>query len=267
MKKNINVIKKFLKQNLNPELKNFLKKIIKRNVTSNFPYINYNEEFSLNFEVNNSIEEFRLTNWGGEKEYTIKMVKNFKEDDVVYDIGSSVGLVSVISASIVKNGKVISFEPDPENIKRLKNNYIINDLTNYEIKEMAVGETQGKLKLFTKGSNGNSPSLKPINGIESFIETEVNSIDYLISQKEIPYPDVIKIDIEGAEIIALKGMKNLLSSDKRPRLIFIEIHPEFLPSFGSNTEDIFELLAKYDYKFVEKIETHNQILCKLESNI
>lgn len=256
----------FLKKNLGLKTKVFLSKILGRKAKSRFPYVNHNDIFSLNFEVNNRVEEFRLTEWGREKEYTISMVKKFKEDDIVYDIGSSVGLVSVISASIVKKGKVISFEPDPENVKKLKTNYFINGLTNFEIKEMAVGETEEKLKLFTQGSNGASPSLQQVNGIENFIETEVNSIDHLIRQKEIPYPDVVKIDIEGAEMIALKGMSNLLSSAKRPRLIFLEIHPKFLPSFDCTTEDIFEFIEKYNYEITAKIDRHDQILCELQSN-
>lgn len=240
-------------------------KFFKPKVKSRFPFKKFNELFPVSFEVNNSIEEFRLIDWGGEKEYVVKLIKDLREDDVVYDIGSSVGLISIISASVLKRGKVISFEPDPENILRLKRNYSINNLKNFEIKPIAVGERKGKLKLFTQGSNGFSPSLEPVNGINSFIETEVNSIDNLIRQNEIPFPDVIKMDIEGAEFLALKGMGKLLSSEKRPRLIFLEIHPKFLPSFNCSPQDIYDFLSQFDYKVVENVEREDQILCKLQS--
>jgi hypothetical protein len=106
--------------------------------------------------------------------------------------------------------------------------------------------------------------LQKVNGIESFIEIEVNSIDNLILDKEIPYPTVVKIDIEGAEFIALKGMKNLLSSSKKPRMIFIELHPEFLPTFNTNVDEILEFMSQFDYRKAEHINRDKQILCKFE---
>lgn len=241
-------------------------RIFKVRPSEKFPFQFHNDYYSLIFEINNHIEGFRLANWGGERDYVINLVEELKEDDVLYDIGSSVGLISVISASVLKRGKVVSFEPDPENLKRLKRNYSINKLNNFLVQQVAVGETKGKLELFTQGSNGFSPSLKPVNGIDKHIEVEVNSIDNLIGNKIIPYPDVVKIDIEGAEFMALKGMEELLSSDKRPRLIFLEVHPKFLPAFNCTPQDIYDYLGKFNYTIAENIQREEQILCKLVSN-
>lgn len=248
------------------KLKSLKNKLFQGKSSTPYPYKFYNDIFNIYFEINNPIEEFRLAKWGGEKEYTIDLIGNLNESDVFYDIGSSVGLVSVTAASILKKGKVVSFEPDPENILRLKTNYSINNLSNYILKPLAVGDSKSRLQLFTQGSNGYSPSLKPVNGIERTIEVEVNSIDNLIGRNEIPYPDVIKIDIEGAELMALKGMTALLSSDKRPRLIFLELHPTFLPSFGCSVQDVFDFLATFNYSIAENVQRDEQILCKLISN-
>lgn len=241
-------------------------RIFRSEVNKKYPFKFKNEEFNIFFEINNPIEEFRLAQWGGEKEYVIDLIKDLKKKDVFYDIGSSVGLISVSSASVLEEGKVVSFEPDPENTARLKKNFSINGLSNYIVKPIAVGESKGKLQLFTQGSNGYSPSLKPVNGIKNFIEVEVNSIDNLIEQNEIPLPDVIKIDIEGAEFIALKGMEKLLSSERKPRLIFLEIHTKFLPAFDCSVDDIYDYLTRFNYKIVEEIQREEQILCKLVAN-
>lgn len=227
-----------------------------------YPYLF--KENEVIFRINNNIEEFRLANWGGEKEYVLDMVACLKSDDIFYDIGSSVGLVSIHAANKLKNGKVISFEPDPENQKCLKENYKLNKLNNYKLIPIAVGETLDKLKLYTSGSNGFSPSLQKVNGIENAIEVEVNSIDNLILSKEIPYPNVIKIDIEGAEFIALKGMKNLLLSREKPRIIFVELHPVFLPSFNTSVPEILEFMGQFEYQITEQVERDKQVLCKFE---
>jgi len=222
------------------------------------------QENGVLFRVNNAIEEFRLVNWGGEKDYVLEMISNLKSDDIFYDIGSSVGLFSIHAANKLSNGKVISFEPDPENQKCLEKNYKLNKLSNYKLMPIAVGEHLDKLELFTSGSNGFSPSLKKVNGIESSILVDVNSIDNLIVGKEIPLPTVIKIDIEGAEFIALKGMKNLLASKEKPRILFIELHPEFLPSFNTTVDEILKFMQQFEYSISENLTRDKQILCKFE---
>jgi FkbM family methyltransferase len=224
----------------------------------------WHKEYDLIFKINNPIEEFRLANWGGEKGYVLDMLNCLKTNDVFYDIGSSVGLISINAAKKLVNGMVISFEPDPENQKCLKENYKINKLHNYSLMPIAVGEQLDRLKLYTSGSNGFSPSLKKVNGIDDFIEVDVNSIDNLIFNKEIPHPTVVKIDIEGAEYIALKGMKNLLASLEKPRILFIELHPEFLSSFNTNVEDILNYMKQFDYRITEQLDRDKQILCKFE---
>lgn len=228
-----------------------------------FPFKWRNPDYEVIFNIKNSVEEFRLMHWGGEKEYVMEMTDELSDNDIFFDIGSSVGLNSILAAKKLKQGKVVSFEPDPENVSSLVGNYRVNHLSNYTIKPIAVGDQKTIMKLYTKGSNGYSPSLRKVNGIENFIEVKVDTIDDLIERKEIPYPTVIKIDIEGAELMALKGMKKLLSSPKRPRLVFLEIHPEYLKSFNASVEDVLGFLSTLEYTKIKEAVTHNQVLCKL----
>ncbi|MBS1736490.1 MAG: FkbM family methyltransferase [Bacteroidetes bacterium] len=230
---------------------------------SKYPYQYSEPQFGISFNINNPIEEFRLKNWGGEKEYVLNLLNSLKVDDIFFDIGASVGLISVLAADRLKKGKVISFEPDPENLLRLKNNYDLNLLTNYGIQSLAVGDEEGYMNLYTAGANAFSPSLQKVNGIDSFISVKVETIDNLLKANLVPYPTVIKIDIEGAEMMALKGMKNLLCDKNAPRIIFLEIHPEFLPKFGTNEEAIFIFLEEFDYQFEEKNIRDKQVLVKL----
>jgi len=56
------------------------------------------------------------------------------------------------------------------------------------------------------------------------------------------------MDIEGAEILALIGMKRLLSSKKAPRMIFIEIHPVFLDAYKSSVLEVGNFIKSFGYK-------------------
>jgi FkbM family methyltransferase len=251
-------------------IKNVLKKFFVRNKqikNQKYPYVYSIREFSITdrnikFNINNKIEEFRLRHWGHEKEYVLKVINEIRENDVFLDIGSSVGLFSLLAAYKANSGKVVSIEPDNENLAALIQNYKINRKNNFIVCNIAAGAEKGEMSLFTNGSNDYSPSLKPVNGISNFVKIKVDSIDNLISDDIIPIPNLVKIDIEGAEFIALQGMKSLLTSVNRPRIIFVAIHPEFLEAFGTSTNEILTYMDSCGYYAVEQIEREKQILCE-----
>lgn len=245
--------------------KNQNKKIFNQFSNKNtFPYI-YENEFNIKFLITNEIEEYRTKYYGHEKDFVISLYNELNYNDVFYDVGSSVGLISMFASKKVTSGQVVSFEPDTENLKALRENFRINNLTNFIIHEIAIGCEKTKLNLYTNGSNDKSPSLRKVNNIDNCIEVEVNSIDNLISEGLIR-PTVIKIDVEGAEFLVLKGMKNLLNSQFPPRLLIIEIHPDFLVEFNNNEEEIYDFISSFGYNLVNKIERDNQILCSYKYN-
>jgi hypothetical protein len=64
-------------------------------------------------------------------------------------------------------------------------------------------------------------------------------------------------------MMALKGMEKLLNHALKPRVVFMEIHPDFLPSFNVTTDDIFKFLSKFNYHVSKEKPRNKQILCKL----
>ncbi len=87
------------------------------------------------------------------------------------------------------------------------------------------------------------------------------SVDDLIARKEIPKPTVVKIDIEGAEMMALQGMSDLLRSDKKPRALVLELHPLYLPAFDTNLTAIFKFLIESNYQIAELASREDQVIC------
>ncbi|MHC4213533.1 MAG: class I SAM-dependent methyltransferase [Planctomycetota bacterium] len=83
-------------------------------------------------------------------------------------------------------------------------------------------------------------------------------MDDIIASGQLPVPTVLKIDIEGAELHALRGMKKLLSSSAKPRLIFIEVHSLFLPQFGGDVTSVLEMLVFNKYKCFYKASRDDQ---------
>lgn len=191
------------------------------------------------------IEAFRVEQYGNEEEFTRLILEELQPADVLYDIGACVGLVTVHAAR--KVARVIAFEPDPSYRSRLETNVQLNSLHNVQIVKWAVADTQGEAELFTDGVEGWSPSFLEV-GKHGSIKVRTNTIDKAIKRGEIPWPDVVKIDIEGAEVLALRGMRRLFSSERAPRSVFVEIHPDYLPAFGSCTAEVESYLDSFRYR-------------------
>lgn len=210
------------------------------------------------FEITTPIEAFRVERFGGEKRFTRLILAELQPGDVRYDIGACVGLVAVHAA--LKGVQVVAFEPDPGYRGRLKANLCLNKLDKVRVVEWAVADTQGEATLFTDGVDGISPSLREMSR-RGTLKVQMNTIDNALENEEIPRPDVVKLDIEGAEILALRGMRRLLGAHRSPRTIFIEIHPDFLRAFGSTTERVVEFLESFRYRLDYQKARSGQIHC------
>jgi predicted O-methyltransferase YrrM len=93
------------------------------------------KEGTLLFEVNNPVEWYRTAEFGDEKEFLDQFVLAIQPNDVVFDIGASVGLMTVYAASAARKGRVFAFEPDPETMTRLERNVRLNALSNVELRK------------------------------------------------------------------------------------------------------------------------------------
>lgn len=210
------------------------------------------------FFCTSSVEAFRTLKYGDEESALGAFLFLLKDDDIVWDIGSSVGLFSVYAAD--RASKVYSFEPDPQIFNRFNENIGLNDLSNkISTFQCAIGEKKGEMELYSDGINGNSPSLQNLKRHKgNLVTVAVKTVDELILDEKIPTPSVMKIDIEGAEILALKGASKLLASANKPRLIFIEVHPDFLKSFNSKVEEVQQILLDNQYHILSTQKRDDQ---------
>jgi FkbM family methyltransferase len=124
---------------------------------------------------------------------------------VFYDVGANVGFHSLLASKLVDSGKVIAFEPSPRNIAFLKKHIELNRLQNLTVLEVAVGE-KNEVMHFETESTGFAGHLSEHGGIP----VRVTTLDSLVQSGQIPPPDYIKMDIEGAELMALRGAEQIL---------------------------------------------------------
>lgn len=222
----------------------------------------------LKFKVFNPTEKYRITEYGGEREFLRRFVSEITDDDRVFDIGASVGLMTVFAAAQATRGMIIAFEPDPETCSRLRKNVAINQFSNVRIVPWAVGDREEEATLYSDGSSGLAPTLREQpdrpGAPTGEVMVQMRTLDKALEQGRLPLPSILKIDVEGAEIICLKGAIKLLQGKlgRKPRMIFIELHPTFLPNFESSDEEVYRILHDAGYRAEWRMERKDQIhLC------
>src|SRR6185312_11115993 len=141
-----------------------------------------------------------------------------REGMIVYDIGANAGFDTLLFSKLVgPKGHVFSFEPFPENAFHLLRHIQLNGLRNVAVINAAIAE-KDRLASFHIAENNSSGS---ISKDQSIFNVPTLSIDQFIKDGH-PTPDLIKMDIEGGETLAMQGAEELLS--KREALWFIALH-------------------------------------------
>jgi FkbM family methyltransferase len=190
-----------------------------------------------------------------EKPELSDFMSELRADDIVYDIGANTGLYSLFAADRCPDGKVIAFEPYPPNINLLKQDIDRNQLQNIEVVEVALSDSVGTVEFSQPETDdvGYGSSSIEADETESSIEVPTTTGDQLIADGEIPPPDVVKIDVEGAEQLVLEGLEDTLAAEDC-RTVYCEVHlsgSKIRPSvedFGGSLEEICGQLREVGYQ-------------------
>jgi FkbM family methyltransferase len=142
--------------------------------------------------------------------------------DTVYDIGANLGYVSLSLAKCVgPGGRVIAFEPVPQNAAAFRESVRINRLANIQLMECAASDSSGESVIRIAGNSSTASLVWHRNDPSaSEIVIKTVSIDELVESGEMGHPKFVKIDVEGAEGSVLKGMRRTLAASNP--VLFIE---------------------------------------------
>ncbi len=174
----------------------------------------------------------------------------------ILDIGADIGYYTTLFAKHVgSEGRVYAFEPIPKAKWYLDKNMLMNRLDNVRTFGFALFDKSGMVCLedpFTKSKI--NPSKKRLSGND--IQVEMKVFDEWKVEEGIDNVDLVKLDVEGAELNVLRGMQNTLES-QNPRIL-IEVHAQQLKSFGFSASDIIGFLSELGYKIEPVDKTKNE---------
>jgi FkbM family methyltransferase len=165
--------------------------------------------------------------------------------DVVFDIGGDAGYYSLLFArGTTASGKVYVFEPIPKAIQRIEENAKLNSFEHIEVIGTALGSNAGSFVLEKPFEDSRINLQKQQPGPDDIL-VQVVRFDDLAAERSLPRADLIKIDVEGAEMEILRGMENYVATH-RPTFA-IELHPHLLPQFGSSVDEVTAWLRTRGY--------------------
>lgn len=189
---------------------------------------------------------FALGTW--EPETQEALADLLQRGDVLFDVGAATGFHTIIAARHVgPGGRIIAFEPFVENLVALRHNIALNELTNVEVIDKAIADSDGVAVMVPEASDEVSLVMQRLDreGADER-SVEVTSLDALLESGRVPAPTVVKMDVEGAEVEVLNGARALLARE-RPTLL-IEVHERW--------DELAPILDEtgYDYRPLEGID-------------
>lgn len=165
--------------------------------------------------------------WTGtwEHDVTTALASLVRPGMICFDIGSHRGFMAGVMAANGA-GRAVCFEPNPENARTIRDMASLNPAMRIEVLPYAVGAENGRgsFEVMPESSMGKlsaSTFQREVTGT-SRIDVEIRTIDGLVESEEVPPPGLVKIDIEGAEMDALRGAERVIVKS-RP-IMLIEVH-------------------------------------------
>ncbi len=185
--------------------------------------------------------------WLGTHEVAVQqaLTRKAKPGMTVYDVGAHLGFFALGLARLVgRAGRVVAFDPLPENIRVLRANLALNpNLTsNVQVVQAAVANVSGQLRLYGGSDPSRARLASPPAGPEDSQEVASLTLDEFVFHRGAPAPQLVKLDVEGAEGMALEGARRLLREIKP--VWILEVHG------AEAAQSVWEELRRADYKLL-----------------
>ena len=183
--------------------------------------ISYDKDLKIHINTKSFIE-WTILFWGYFEKHVADFIKrNLPKGGIFVDVGANIGNNSLIASKIAS--KVITIEPHPKILERLKQNIDLNNLKNVIVCDYAISNFIGEAEFFIPDENFSHQGVASLSLRENIptkkIKVRVTTLDELLKNEE--RIDLIKIDVEGRSKEVIQGAKNIIKKFK-PIIIYEE---------------------------------------------
>jgi FkbM family methyltransferase len=179
---------------------------------------------------------------------TLCLERRLGEGSVFIDVGANAGYFSLIASKLVgRQGRVFAFEPNPSVASELKANLLRSCVQNVSVEQAACSNSNSPVSLYiSSNSNTGKTSLFSKNAkSKTRVTVPCTRLDDFVADRNLDRIDIVKIDVEGAELMVLEGMKNCLLRF-RPQVI-LELEPILMPAAGTELREFVAFFDDCDY--------------------
>ena len=208
---------------------------------------------SMLLDPADSVPRTILETGAWEPETWLAISEHLRAGYTFIDVGAHIGYFSLKAARVVgPAGRVISVEPNPRTVRELQDNIRESRAGAITVYPVACSETEGSLDLFAAPeANTGESSLSRANASQEGNVTEAYKVrarplDAIIRESNVSRADVLKIDVEGAEHLVLKGAHETLA--RYHPLLIIEISEPQLKAMGATPAIINDYLRALGYR-------------------
>lgn len=199
----------------------------------------------------------RLDNWAEYNAYCLGLYESYlahffigqlRLNSVVLDVGALFGQYTLLAAKYAPQGRVLAFEPSPTSRQRLEEHIRRNRLANVAVVPAAVSDKPGRAQFQLSADAGNNGLVRGDRTTiaRETIEVAVTTIDAAVEQAGLPRVDMIKMDVEGAEWLALQGAYATLRQYQP--LLLVEIERAGQEQLGGTPEQLGSYLRDLGYQ-------------------
>jgi len=205
----------------------------------------------LAVDVTNMDHYSRMKRLGGWDEWVLTTCLDLlSEGGTFYDIGANGGYMSVsVGHHFGGNINVVAVEPQPRLAKLVVISMLVNGLDKFEVFPVLLGDSERQEHLHvsadtTHASIKSRAAESKIFEVKSTISVPMITLDEMVKTHKLPVPDVIKLDVEGAELLVIKGGADTLRSTK-PAIVFES--DTNMVRFGYSRQDMMLALLDFGY--------------------
>jgi FkbM family methyltransferase len=142
-----------------------------------------------------------------------------RPDDVVFDVGANLGLHTLTFSKLAR--EVVAFEPNPSLVPNLRRT--VANLSNARLLECCLSERDGEVEFHISNWDHMLGSMANWTGQPTqAVSVAARSVDSLLAEGALPRPQVLKVDVEGAELLVFRGADELFSAPDAPRFVVFE---------------------------------------------
>jgi FkbM family methyltransferase len=184
-------------------------------------------------------------------------IRTVKKGHIVVDVGAFIGGYTYMFSELVgSKGKVYAFEPVPYLFNILRFHSSLFNLKNVLTENKAVADHEGYLKLILSEEHVQDNRLAYAENGNKYVLINTTSLDKYFEKQSV-LPDIVKIDVQGADYKVIKGMINLIK--KKNLVIFCEFWPEGIRRCGDDPLEFLKFISNLGFKIFEIDNKNNCI--------